>query len=316
MKLISLSAFILSSLFLQSAQSAGLKVIKLEGNPMIELIDDQGKTLPKKKVKLNELLNGHIILQTDSSSSLDIENQKLKVRIYPSSQVVIPRVQSESGSFDIFEIKKGRVRWESPAIQDVRIISALFRLQALPGAFLLSFDPMAPSAEMMVFDQAQDFVELNGEKSVRLVAGQKVLFLGEIEDKEISYDKLLKDKIIPKGHKSQVMEASPEDLEKYSPIVEKIKLQQLAEAKKKKTSARPVRKGEVCHSPGGLFNECAWKCRNQSGKDVPCQFKVGNLKCIRVRCNANGEWRDPIEVEPGAAERLCVNPARVGACDF
>lgn len=72
----------------------------------------------------------------------------------------------------------------------------------------------------------------------------------------------------------------------------------VARAKKGKSSD-----SEICKSPGGYFNQCAWT-------------KVG-ADCIRRRCNGNGKWAEEFKL-PAAAASVC--PASGGTvvkdCDY
>lgn len=49
---------------------------------------------------------------------------------------------------------------------------------------------------------------------------------------------------------------------------------------------------EICSSPKGLFNQCAWRCDGNPGGEKSCRVDLPKVTCVRTRCNGNGKWAD------------------------
>lgn len=64
---------------------------------------------------------------------------------------------------------------------------------------------------------------------------------------------------------------------------------------------------DICDKPKGKFNQCKWMCADGSAKKHECG------KCVRTRCNANGQWAEETEL-PGA---VCAPTGiSIKACDY
>lgn len=54
---------------------------------------------------------------------------------------------------------------------------------------------------------------------------------------------------------------------------------------------------DICDKPKGKFNQCKWVCVSDAGKKKECG------KCMRTRCNANGEWAEETELPENSCSR-------------
>lgn len=83
-----------------------------------------------------------------------------------------------------------------------------------------------------------------------------------------------------------------------------------------KRSTAPVEE-DICDNPKGLFNQCAWTCKNNPKGEKTCRTDLPQVQCVRVRCNGNGKWSDESRLPAATSTTMC--PARgwtVKACDY
>lgn len=84
-----------------------------------------------------------------------------------------------------------------------------------------------------------------------------------------------------------------------------------------KNGAGGARDVEICSSPKGFFNQCAWTCKNNPPRETTCRVDLPEVGCLRTRCNANGKWDDETRAQVTASPSAC--PAKgfvVKACDY
>ncbi len=82
-----------------------------------------------------------------------------------------------------------------------------------------------------------------------------------------------------------------------------------------RTSQRGIASGEpisqeLCSTPAGTFESCAWKCFGSGAKDKKCG-QAKNSQCIRFTCSADGLWKLPTSATPS---ECVVDTVRVGVC--
>lgn len=297
-------------------ESAGVFVLDLKGHPLIERHQAKGDNVSKVALKKKEKIRGQALIQTDAKSELLLElSPGTELKIYPDSEVLFPLIQWESGATDEILLKRGQVRWKASVGHSILIKTDLLETKMTEGVFVLIYNPKTPQVQMMALQGEADFLEKNGEDPVHLTAGKKVHFLGQVEDGEIAYDVLLQGRKIPKGQKSQVEELSAEDHKQFSIEAEK-KAEDLAKKKAKFQGSKSSRKNEICKSPGGLFNECRWVCENNPKEQSRCRLDLPKVRCVRSRCNANGEWAENYPLDRASGERLCKPFPVVQPCDY
>jgi len=160
---------------------------------------------------------------------------------------------------------------------------------------------------------------MKAENSALVGAGQKVQFQGVLENNEIVYDILLKGKKIPRGKLGLVQAFSEQEKSLYS----EARLKKEAEVRHKKAVAakraleKPRDKDAVCAGPEARLNQCAWICENNPKKEKKsCRLELAEVKCLRKRCNANGEWAESTEVQKEKAAGLCGVHPLVKECDY
>jgi hypothetical protein len=73
----------------------------------------------------------------------------------------------------------------------------------------------------------------------------------------------------------------------------------------------------ICSQPLGRMNQCAWACEGNPRGQKSCRLDQPQVKCVRRRCNANGQWNDEARTPASTAQLRCVSPTvQVGECDY
>lgn len=73
---------------------------------------------------------------------------------------------------------------------------------------------------------------------------------------------------------------------------------------------------EICDKPKGFFNDCAWTCLNNPKKSKHCRVDIPGVKCVRTRCNANGQWAEATEMSATRAFQCSGQGINVQRCDY
>ncbi len=295
----------------------GVSVLELKGRPLIEKRKDESSIFSKTQLRKKELIRGSGSIHTDAKSEILLQLEPgIELKVYPDTEVTFPLIRWEDGRSDEFILKHGKVRWQSQGKSQIMLKSDLFESTLPEGIFVVIYEPAAPRVQLLALKGEAEFQEKNGEESVKVSAGKKVEFLGHREDGEIAYDVLLQGRKIPKGKKSAIEDLSKEDKQLFSIEAEKKSLE--ASKKKSKTNEgkNSARKNEICKRPGGTFNECRWVCENNPKDQRRCRLDLSKVRCVRSRCNANGEWAESYELTPAAGTSICKPYPVVQACDY
>lgn len=80
--------------------------------------------------------------------------------------------------------------------------------------------------------------------------------------------------------------------------------------------ATASKESEICRKPKGLLNQCQWKCEGNPAEAKSCRTDLPQVRCVRSRCNANGEWAEETRL-PASSHSSC--PAQgfmVKDCDY
>lgn len=312
MRLLAITSFIsvitLSSSpgFSASAKEARYPFIKeVHGDVMLTTVDGA-----KKPAKASEVLIEKATLQAAMNSDVVVQlDADRQFRIMPGSEVLIPSISYESQQAPLIILKMGSLRWWTPypfkASYNVAISSDLFQFILPAGEFTLSINPMMGLAEVKVFEGRLEFSALNGEQSVFLGKGLKSGFQGVLEEGKIAYDVLLQGKKIPRGKLLAIEPVDENEVREFERMQqEQINAKKIAAQKAQMAKQKLIKEGYICKVPMGKFNECAWL---QGPKGVGC---------VRLRCNANGEWAERVELSAEKARNLCKQKSLVAPCDY
>lgn len=257
---------------------------------------------PETRARDRMLLKEQARLVTGPGARVEIVLDKERtVRVDEKTEIVLPHISWETGEASRIELRRGRLRWTGTA-SEVKLLSPLFELSPPSADFVLSYDDQSPQAKILVLKGTVEFRALNAEDRLNLKAAETASFQGLFEEGEIAYDLLLKGRKIPRGKLSAVMKASAAEMKPY---LEEEKIRKAAAVKAAQAKARQKaeldRAGVVCAQPRGLLNECEWTLKNG--------------RCIRRRCNANGQWAEE-SVLLGEAARKCSKRPVIERCDY
>jgi hypothetical protein len=149
---------------------------------------------------------------------------------------------------------------------------------------------------------------LDEKQVVEILRGEGARFVAELPDPSF-HDKDLAN-FIRQGTLSPVYKI-PSDKLKELDVNSRVDL--LAARSRKKA---PPPEAAICQKPAGLFDQCLWRCTGNPKGESRCRTDQAGVACVRLRCNANGEWADETRL---GAEGAFSCPARgeiVKDCDY
>lgn len=301
------SLFFITQFLAQWTLAAGTGEIKKPTTPKYpKIIEVLGtvhnlKSANKEKITPKFLIVDGLSLQIEPHSTVKVQlDEKRILTAYGPAEFEIPGLSWESREFSEIRLHTGAVRFEVAGQPfEFMLKSSLFEIAPPKGETIFIFDPQRALADAMVLKGELEFRALNAEESAKLTQGQKVTFMGQLEEGEISYDLLLQGRKIPKGRLLAIQPISKQDLSSYSLEMEK---RRRAARDKKEAAAQKkeqkLRGQAICSKPFGQLNDCHWKKQGES--------------CYRTRCVADGKWKDSQKVDSSA----CGKVSKVQKCDY
>jgi hypothetical protein len=281
--------------------------------------DRNGKTSAAKK---NQVLIEKAAIETAGSgrAKVQLDAHRL-VELFPDSRLEIPAISWETGEAPMVSLKSGTLRWlqATKGTYNIALTSELFEFIPPIGDYVFSFDPKAAIAEVKVVEGKISFSAMHAEDTAEVQAGQKCQFQGVKENGEIVYDVLLQGKKIPRGRLGNVQTFTSEEKRQYSAQTVKKKAVVAAQKKKAAEVAQKAARdpSQICAAPVARLNQCAWICTGNPAKEKKiCHFEKPEVRCVRKRCNANGEWAEATEIPQEKAQALCSATPRVQECDY
>lgn len=256
---------------------------------------------PEIKVNSKMLIVDALSLRVKERSIVKVKlDEKRTLTAYGPTEFQIPYVSWEGRDFPEIRLESGALRFEVESHPFPFVLkSSLFEVAPPVGETIFVFDPSRALADAMVLKGKMEFSALNAEEKAQLESGQKVTFLGILDEGEISYDLLLQGRKIPKGKLLAVQSITKEDLHSYSSELDKQRRVEIEKKNAKQIEAEKARRSRaLCQRPWGELNHCVWK-------------KVGS-DCVRSRCVADGLWKDAQKVDGSACEKA----QKVGKCDY
>ncbi|MEQ1877523.1 MAG: FecR domain-containing protein [Bdellovibrionia bacterium] len=115
-------------------------------------------------------------------------------------------------------------------------------------------------------------------------------------------------KYVERGYMTDAQELSNEDVARIETETDADKV-----AKAEKVAAKEA---VICAQPSAKMNQCAWTCENNPSGSNSCRTDLPNVKCVRKRCNANGNWAEETRLPANAAEHCDAGKAKVDNCDY
>lgn len=310
---------VLGCAFANSSAKTGPQYPRIsEVQGKVKWTDKDGK---EAVAKAKQVLTERAALQTEAGAQVVIElDAHRKLWLYPSSRLEIPAISWESGEAPALVLKYGSFRWKEglQKTYNIALTSDLFEFLSPRGDFVFSYDPKRVVAEVKVIEGSMEFSAMSAEDVALVTAGQKCSFQGVRDGDGVVYDVLLKGKKIPRGKLGLVEAFSPEEKKLYSAAREK-KAEQ--DRKRQEAAKKNLEKNldplAICAKPAARLNQCAWVCENNPKKEKKvCRLERPEVRCLRKRCNANGEWAESTEVPKDKASSLCGPDSRVRDCDY
>lgn len=231
-------------------------------------------------------------------------NPQMILTAYGNTEFEIPLISWETRQFKQIKLTKGSIRLEVKSVPfEFNLTTPFYDLNVPAGIWVFTIDPERALADILALKGQLEVTTLNSEDKVRLKAGERVSFRGVLEEGEIAYDLLLEGRKIPKGKWTAVEKLTAEDNFKFS-IESEMKKHQQEEMARAQTVRDRLKKqaGDVCTKPYGDLRECLWK-------------KEKN-QCIRVRCTADGTWKDPQIVDSSACDKAAGWTPNPKKCDY
>lgn len=308
-------------LFFNQGMAAGasypsIKQLKGQVLSLKESIAVENKTMVKKEVSQilnkNSKLRDWALLQVGDHSEILLQlNAGSQLVIYGGSLVELVSIHWKQGVIGEIRLREGKLRYLCEKDCDLKISTALSETVIPVGDYILSMDQKIPSVEMTVIAGETVFRGLENENAVTLRAGDRARFVGVFsEDQVIAYDLLLKGKKVAQGKMQPLEKMTDSELMSLRKDFEEAKLKQKYLSQKKSTGRTAL---QICSSPNAEFNQCAWLCEKNSKSAKNCDYQKG-AQCLRMRCNANGEWSDKTVLPESQAK--CRAKTFVSTCDY
>ena len=284
-----------------------------------EKIEISGKkpTVEEKAISVNKRtqLKDQALLQIGKGGQISLEiNDHASLQIFENSVVECPSIHWKNGVIQEIRIRSGRIRYNCLRDCDLKISSALSETVLPVGEYVVVYNQQIPEIELLVLSGEAVFRGLENETSVTLRAGEKAHFTGVIsENALVGYDILLKGRKVAQGKLSQVHKLPDQEFENLKksfsdkPVAKKT----MSAQETKKAIAK--KEGEICDKPAAKLNDCAWICEKNPRSAKICDYQKG-AQCLRMRCNANGEWADQTVLPTNQAK--CLSVTSVAPCDY
>lgn len=279
-----------------------------EGSVNVQSLD--GKLII---IKPGQILKERVRIQTKERSKIDLQlSSQEKIILYESSELLIPNIDEELKQIPLVDLKQGTLQWISEIVKaekqnasSVSLVSELTQMNLpLDSEIFFEFHPHLAFFEVRVAKGEILFGAFNAEEQQLVKTGQRLKFIGEIENNEIQYDILLKGRKIPRGKLGKIeafdyqSELKNQKAKEAKFLAEKNKAEAL---RKQKILEQKTRVGEfICIQPRAKLDQCRWRCENAVGRLQ--QKCVKESKCVRYRCNAAGEWAERTEL---ATTEIC-----------
>ncbi len=259
----------------------------------------------QKKMGLKD--KASLWVKKDSQVVLAISAQN-KLILNADTRLEIPHIGWENGEVTEARLLSGSLRWVCQRDCELKVNTKISIHPFSQGDFLLEYDDSSATVSLTVIQGSASFSGMDNEVSLNLSAGEKGIFQGVLEDKEPAFDLLLQGRKVAKG---KLMPVEKIDV---SPFVKA--LGQIKEAVKVKVKPKKevLTGNQICSGPPAEFQQCVWLCERPTGVKL-AKNKISECDlCIRMRCDANGQWSDRTEL--ASSENKCRSTAAVAACDY
>lgn len=271
----------------------------------------------KKKLKLGKKIFLQDMIETGINGKLKIMfKDNNSINLSPKSKMKIAEYVMGRGaenSSALLELIYGQIR---PKVKRKYKGTTTSRFQvkskvAVAGVrgtdFVVSFRP-EKAIEMKV-ETLYGEVELSSNdrrKFVWIPAGNTSKFVANKEDYEA----------LKQGEGLKSVRGHLTLMEKMSKKYQK-SLSALTDFDPKSSVARLADMEGICANPRGSLNQCSWTCEGANkGLSRRCPTEREGVRCIRRRCDANGNWTDNMRMPASSSSSCMGDRAIVAPCDY
>lgn len=318
-----LSTLILPGAFAQSASSpkkATKKIIYPQVCGWTGKVELICPSVPAKELKKKSVLrdNAEIKTQADAFFCLDLSETD-RLIVGPDSWVQLPGIENDTGHAKDVVLQKGEMRMihEYREFPIARMVSSkIYKQKVSQGDFIFKYNPLTGLGGVLSLEGDLQFQPLESEVLMTVKTGESVDFQSEIKDGEVQYDQLLAGKKVVRGTLQPKQTVKTADLDKARGAYAGFDLSLLRKkamaiiAQKKVPVKNP---NAICVKPEAEFNQCAFFCEGNPKKAKKCEVDRAGVTCVRMKCNANGQWTDRYELPKNLA--TCKAAPKVAACE-
>ena len=302
-------SFSATTVFAQAFKAKDPQVLLIEGKAFITQADGK-RVLAKKK----QILKERATIETEQNSWLYLSIAKNeKVLLGPSSKINLPVIGVEDGEVERVELEQGQMRVVNLTSHPRLILTPLTRDAYSEGDLVFDYDAKKPAVKLSVLDGHAVFRGEENEDLAALSSNEEASFIGKMENDTLVVDVLLQGRKVVRGRLTDKSNVTPETRQHWTEALTKFeKAHRTASAKEEKEKNVA---GAICKKPQGKMDQCAWTCvNNPKSEKTRCRTDLPKVKCVRTRCDANGNWSDPLELIP--QQSACSAKTAVRRCDY
>ncbi len=258
-------------------------------------------------------------LSTDSKGQLVVNfHDKNEMILQKDSKIKLieyknPKKNKKMGSKALLDLLKGKVRNKvktkykrKASFYKIRTKSAVAGVRGTD--FVVSFSQ--DKNETTKIETLTGEVVLSDAKentNLHIKAGNYASYV--VASNEMFNESEIKD-FVAKGYMTPVYKISKKEVDKIHWDTRFVRNKARNVASKKSKSKN------ICSSPSAKLNQCAWHCDGNPKQASSCRSDLPQVKCVRQRCNANGNWAEEIRL-PASSSELCPSKGyKVDHCNY
>ena len=247
----------------------------------------------------------------DDNEAIITENSRFRLTTYK------PQNSQQKGNA-LLELLKGKVRSKvkqkyknndkntgykiktQSAVAGVR--GTDFRVSYITGKnFITTVETITGKVELS---------DTTGEEKRVVSENQKASYV--VESKSV-FDKKEINEFVKKGYMTPLYKLSKQEIKELE--WETSMQAKRATASVEKTQTKTTT-SYVCEKPQAELNQCYWQCVGNPRGEGRCRIDLPQVKCVRKRCNANGEWADPARIPASQISNCPATGITVKDCDY
>lgn len=144
------------------------------------------------------------------------------------------------------------------------------------------------------------FGDADEEQTASVGKGEGVVFTQALPQNNSDF--------VVKGKLGDVYKIAPEKMAE----IDRDSRMDVARASRKTASEQPI-----CDKPKANFNQCMWRCNGNPAGEKSCRTDLAGVKCVRQRCNGNGQWADETRLPAATSGATCpATGTLVKDCDY